>query len=308
MSALTNAIYGLKSSKCVVNQRANLQSDVFFVATCHVKGDNEVHLIQAKNDPKFSIQCLKIFRCDYGEITHMATSLTNQDRLFIVGSRKTVLVDMSNGTSTSASSSSSSTAVTADASSDNHAATTPSSSSPSSTSSSSGDDNFVIRQEFVNDSSCTTRQVVWHPDESNEDLVARLTTKAVEVIKLDGTSGGGGAGDSRGTATGVGGSAVVQPTFRRVIVDAELSEQVHWNPHKLSELAYTHNKSIIGVDTRQTGSQTAWRIDDADSIRLKTFDFNVRNMSKLVMRPVFTLYSVLGLAESFALSMLRWRR
>lgn len=255
MSALTNAIYGLKSSKCVVNQRANLQSDAFFVATCHVKGDNEVHLIEARNDPKFSIQCVKIFRCDYGEITHMATSLTNQDRLFIVGSRKTVLVDMHSQQSSSSSSSSSSTsASTADNSSDHSQATSPSTAAAAA----GGDDSFVIRQEFVNDSSCTTRQVVWHPDESNEDLVARLTSKAVEVIKLDAAPG-----------------AAVQPTFRRVIVDAELSEQVHWNPHKLSELAYTHNKSIVGVDTRQAGAQIAWRIDDADAIRLKTFDFNV---------------------------------
>jgi hypothetical protein len=238
-------------------QRANISTDLFFVATCQVKGDNELHLIQvsteasnnaaasatssAAHNAKLATQCLKIFRCDYGEIVHMAAHLTNPDRLFIVGARKTVLVDMSAG----------SNATTTTRNETDEGGSTPADTEASTNSV----DTLTVRHEFINDASSSVRQVLWHPDESNEDLVARLTTKAVEVVKL-------GANDNT-------------PTFRRVVIDADQCDQLHWNPHRLSEIAYAHGKSLIGVDTRQTGSQTAWRIDDADTLRLKTFDFNV---------------------------------
>ena len=124
-----------------------------------------------------------------------------------------------------------------------------------------GDDKLQTVVEFVADATSSVRQVCWHPDESNESLVARLTNKAIDVLRI---------GENNN-----------EPSFRRVIVDAELAEQVQWNPHKLSELAYTHAKSIVGVDTRQSGSQAAWRIDDADTLRLKTFDFNVRKENSI---------------------------
>jgi hypothetical protein len=121
----------------------------------------------------------------------------------------------------------------------------------------SSDAQLETRTEVAHGDGVITRQFVWHANhaDTQQQSVAQLCATHVLVRDVARLSDA--------------------PVYTRLLRDRGITSEAAWNPHKVSELAYTSDKSVVGVDTRQSGdAAAAWTVANADSVQALTLDFN----------------------------------
>lgn len=113
-----------------------------------------------------------------------------------------------------------------------------------------------VRAEIAHGDGVVTRQFAWHAAAPDSDpSVAQLCATHLLIRDV-----------SRLAET---------PLYTRHLRDAGLTSEAAWNPHKLTELAFTAGKAIVGVDTRLSGdAANAWSVPDADLVQALSLDFN----------------------------------
>lgn len=121
-----------------------------------------------------------------------------------------------------------------------------------------GDDDAAtleVTAEIAHGDGVVTRQFVWHANHSETSSVAQLC--ATHVLVRDAAR----LSDA--------------PVYTRLLREHGVTSEAAWNPHKVSELAYTCGKALVGVDTRQSGdAAAAWSVADADAVQALSVDFN----------------------------------
>jgi hypothetical protein len=119
----------------------------------------------------------------------------------------------------------------------------------------SADAQLATRCEIAHGDGVVTRHFAWQPQPQPQASVAQLCATHVLVRAVDRLSD--------------------TPVYTRLLRDHGITSEAAWNPHKVSELAYTSDKSLVGVDTRQSGdAAAAWTVAAADSVQALTLDFN----------------------------------